>query len=200
MQNINTALLHLKKDKLLAKIIEKFPKPNLNTDKDYFEALLESIIYQQLSGKSAGTIERRFKALFKGKPTPLRVLKLKDIQFREAGISGQKMNYLKDLSIKFLNGTINSSNFNTMTDEDIRLHLISVRGIGRWTADMFLIFTLNRLDVLPTGDLGIKKGFKKVFNLRKLPDDKKMQKLANSWRPYSTVASLYLWKVANDIK
>ena len=200
MQNINKALLHLKKDKSLVKIIKQFPKPSLESGRGYFEALSESIIYQQLSGKAAGTIERRFKALFRGKMTPRRVLNLKDIQFRGVGISGQKMKYLRDLSVKFLDGTVNPSGFGKMTDEEIRQHLISVKGIGRWTADMFLIFTLNRLDVLPTGDLGIQKGFKKVFNLKKLPDAQKMQKLAKTWRPYCTVASLYLWKVADAEK
>jgi len=200
MQNINKALLHLKKDKSLVKVIKQFPKPSLELGSNYFGALSESIIYQQLSGKAAGTIERRFKALFKGKMTPKKVLNLKDIQFKGVGISGQKMKYLRDLSIKFLDGTVNPSGFGKMTDEDIRQHLISVKGIGRWTADMFLIFTLNRPDVLPTGDLGIQKGFKKVFNLKKLPDAQKMQKLAKIWKPYCTIASLYLWKVADKEK
>ena len=105
-----------------------------------------------------------------------------------------QITYLKDLALKFLNGTVSPANFHQMTDEAIRKHLIAVKGIGRWTADMFLMFVLHRPDVLPTGDLGIKKSFQKIFNIKKLPNIKKMEKLAEDWRPYRTVASWYLWK------
>lgn len=195
------AINHLKKDKFLAKVIKEFPEPLLKQGDDYFNALVRSIIYQQLSGKAAGTIASRFNTLFKDKtPNPKAISKLKDAQFRAVGISGQKMSYLRDLSAKFLDKTIDSSNFHNMADEDIRIHLISVKGIGRWTADMFLMFTLNRLDVLPTGDLGIQKGFQKVFKMKKLPDVVKMEKLAKNWAPFRTIACLYLWKVADKAK
>lgn len=200
MQHINRALKHLKKDKTLVKVIKNFPEPKLKRGEDYFGALVESIIYQQLAGKAAMTIFGRFKNMFPGELTPKKVLKLSDEQFRGAGISGQKMGYLRDLSAKFLDGTVGSSDFDKMSDENVKNHLVSVKGIGPWTADMFLIFTLNRSDILPTGDLGIQKGFKEVFNLRTLPDAKKMEKMANSWRPHRTVASLYLWMVADKKK
>jgi DNA-3-methyladenine glycosylase II len=200
MQHINRALKHLKKDKTLAKVIKNFPEPKLKRGEDYFGALVESIIYQQLAGKAAMTIFGRFKSLFLGGLTPKKVLKLSDEQFRSAGISGQKMGYLRDLSAKFLDGTVGSSDFDEMSDENVKNHLVSVKGIGPWTADMFLIFTLNRPDILPTGDLGIQKGFKEVFNLRTLPDAKKMENLASAWRPHRTVASLYLWMVADKKK
>ena len=201
LEHIKKALSHLKKDKLLEKIISKSPKPNFKKGKGYFEALIQSIIYQQISGKAAATIEQRFKSLFKDKkPTPEKVLKLKDSRFKSAGISPQKMKYIKDLSLKFSDGTIKHSDFEQMSDEDIRMHLISVKGIGHWTIDMFLMFTLNRLDVLPTGDLGIQKGFANIFNLKKLPDAKKMEKLGNLWRPYRTIASWYLWRIADKEK
>lgn len=199
--SLEEALKHLKKDKNLSKLIKEFPAPVLNVGSEYFKSLTRSIIYQQLSGLAAGSIERKFLALFdKKKLDPKAVLLLTDLQFKSAGISGQKMKYLRDLATKFLDGTVDPKHFGKMSDEDIRLHLVSVKGIGVWTADMFLMFTLNRLDVLPTGDLGIQKGFKIVFNMRKLPNSKKMNKLAKDWAPFRTVASLYLWKVADKYK
>lgn len=201
MQDIKKILLHLKKDKYLVKAISKFEEPKLKRGSDFFGALVRSIIYQQLSGKAAGTIEGRFRALFPNKKyIPEVVSKLRDDEFKKAGISSQKMKYLKDLASKFLDGTVNPRNFNKMTDEEISAHLISVKGVGVWTAQMFLIFTLNRMNVLPTGDLGIKKGFKSLFGLKKLPGDRKMQKLSENWKPYRTIATLYLWKVADAEK
>ncbi len=199
--NIDKALRHLRKDKNLSKLIKEFPKPVLTLGNDYFKSLTRSIIYQQLSGKAAGSIEKKFLAVFgKKKLEPKAVLKLTDVEFKSAGISAQKMKYLRDLSAKFLDGTVDPKHFAKMSDDEIRKHLVSVKGIGVWTADMFLMFTLNRLDVLPTGDLGIQKGFKIVFNMKKLPDPKKMQKIAKDWEPFRTVASLYLWKVADKYK
>ena len=194
---IKKALFQLKKDKFLAKIIKKSPKPVFKKSTDYFQSLVRSIIYQQLSGQAAGTILRRFKSLFRSGLTPQKVLKLKDKDFKSVGISSQKMNYLRDLSLKFLDGTINPKLFKEMTDEAIRTHLISVKGIGRWTADMFLMFTLCRTDVLPTGDLGIQKGFARLFNLKKLPNTERMEKIAENWRPYRTIASWFLWRVVD---
>lgn len=195
------ALTHLKKDKILEKVIKEFSTPVLRKGNNYFSALVRSIIYQQLSGKAAGTIEKRFINLFKkGQLEPKKVLKLTDLHFKKVGVSPQKMKYLRDLSEKFMDGTVNPKNFHKMSDEEIREHLIAVKGIGTWTADMFLMFTLNRMDVLPTGDLGIQKGFKKVYKLTKLPTEDKMKKIAEKWRPYRTVASLYLWKVADKDK
>lgn len=163
---------------------------------DPFAALVRSIVFQQLSGKAATTILNRLLAYFpKKKPTPERMLALTALQFRKAGISTQKTAYLHDLAKRFLDGTIEPKKFPKMTDEEIREHLIRVKGIGRWTADMFLMFTLYRPDVLPTGDLAIQKGFQRVFKLKAKPDAKKMERLAEAWRPHRTVASLYLWRV-----
>lgn len=199
--SIESALKHLKKDKNIAELIKEFPKPVLNVGNNYFKSLTRSIIYQQLSGKAAGSIEKKFLALFgKKKMKPEMVLELSDAQFKSAGVSAQKMKYLRDLADKFLDKTVDPKNFHKMSDQEIREHLVSVKGIGVWTADMFLMFTLNRLDVLPTGDLGIQKGFKIVYKMKKLPDSKKMQKIAKEWEPFRTVASLYLWKVADKHK
>lgn len=203
-KEIQTAIAHLKRDKNLKEVIERLPLPDFKaTDRntaqsDVFQALVRSIVYQQLSGKAAGTILRRFHGLFKnGKPSPEKVIKLSSVKFKEVGISGQKTGYLQDLSSKFLDGTIDPTLFDEMTDEAIREHLIRVKGIGRWTAEMFLMFTLHRPDVLPTGDLGIQKGFQKVFKLRTLPDAKKMEKIALAWRPYRTIACHYLWRAVD---
>lgn len=199
--DITSALRHLRKDVALKGVISKHPKPDFKPSRDVYAALVRSIVYQQLSGKAAATILRRFLELFPGTgyPKPEAVLKMKDAKMRSAGLSGQKTAYLKDLSTKFLDGTIEPKKFKKMTDEEIREHLIAVKGIGRWSADMFLMFALNRLDVLPTGDLGIRKGFQIVFKMKTLPDAKKMERLAENWRPYRTIASWYLWRVADSL-
>ena|SRR5665213_4038482 len=193
------SLAHLKKDPRLKSIKLKVRKPPFKRPSDPFESLIRSIIYQQLSGKAASTILNRFLALFGDRyPTPQELLKLKDAQFRKAGVSVQKTKYLRDLAARFIDGTIDPSKFNKMTDDVIREHLIVVKGIGRWTADMFLMFTLYRPDVFPTGDLGIQKGFQKLFKLKSMPDAKKMERLAKNWQPYRTVASWYLWELIDN--
>jgi DNA-3-methyladenine glycosylase II len=193
---IKKALQHLKKDKRLAAVIKKH-KPEFTKARDPFEALVRAIIFQQLSGKAAGTIHRRFLELYKGKkhPLPKDVQKTSVAKFRSVGVSNQKASYLVDLASKFIDGTIVPKKFPKMTDDEIREHLIAVKGIGRWTADMFLMFTLHRPDVLPTGDLAIQKGVQKLFNLRKMPSPEQMIKLTNHWSPHRTVASRYIWEM-----
>jgi DNA-3-methyladenine glycosylase II len=202
--SLKKALTHLKKDARLTKIVAQH-KPEFTKGRDPFEALVRAIIYQQLSGKAAGTIHTRFLELYKkpysakttkgAHPTPQDVRKTSLARLRSAGVSAQKAGYLHDLAAKFMDGTIEPKKFPKMTDEEIREHLIAVKGIGRWTADMFLMFTLHRPDVLPTGDLGIQKGMQKLFNLRKLPNPDAMIKLAKGWEPHRTVACWYVWKV-----
>jgi len=198
-KHISDAIEHLKRhDKKLAKVIARNPIPKF-TKRDSFEALVSAIIYQQLSGKAAGTILKRFLELYPNTkhPTPAQVAKTADAKMRTAGVSGQKAKYLRDLAEKFLDGIIEPKKFGKMSDEEIREHLIAVKGIGRWTADMFLMFTLHRPDVLPTGDLGIAKGIARVFGLKKLPNPAQMERIATSWRPYATVASWYLWRAVD---
>lgn len=162
-----------------------------------FQSLAEAIIYQQLSGKAADTINGRFKKLWPKKkfPTPDDVLKIKIEKLRGVGLSGQKSAYLKDLAAKFKDGTIDETKFKKMTDAEIIEHVTAVKGVGTWTAHMFLMFTLGRPDVLPTGDLAIQKAFKKVFNLRALPSPEKMEKLSRVWASHRTVACFYLWRM-----
>jgi len=179
----------------------------LSPSKNAFASLARSIIYQQISGKAANAIMKKFLGLFfklpakefsawsdfKKFPKPAQVLALTDEQFQSAGISPQKRGYLRDLATKFLDKTIVPKKFPKMSDEEIREHLIAVKGIGRWTADMFLIFALNRPNVLPVGDLAIQKGFMKVFGLRTMPDEIKMRRLARDYEGDHTQLSLYLW-------
>jgi DNA-3-methyladenine glycosylase II len=198
----NDAILHLRKQPRLQSITLREKKPPFKRPSDPFESLIRSIIYQQLSGKAAATILARLLANFPESkyPAPQELLKLSDVKFKKAGVSGQKTAYLKDLARRFIDGTIDPSKFSKMTDEEIREHLIVVKGVGRWTADMFLMFTLYRPDVLPTGDLAIQKGFQKLFNLEMMPDAKEMETLSKDWAPHRTVACWYLWELVDGVE
>jgi len=198
----HASIVFLRKDKRLGKFVKQHGpiEHRREHSMDAFQSLAEAIIYQQLSGKAAATILKRFIALFPGKfPTPAQVLKIKTEKLRTAGVSGQKASYLKDLALKFTDGTIDERKFHNMSDEEITEHVTAVKGIGTWTAHMFLMFTLARPDVLPTGDLGIQKGFKKLFGLRSLPSPERMILLSNPWKGHRTVACMYLWRYV-DIK
>lgn len=197
---VEKAVRHLKKDPRFATLIKKYPKPEYTTPSKAFKALARSIVYQQLSGKAAGTIFSRFEALYPGGafPTPEQLAMTSDVDLRSVGLSAQKSSYLKDLAAKFMDGTIQPRRFSKMSDEEIYEHIVTVKGIGPWTCHMFLMFTLGRPDVLPTGDLGIQKGMQRLFKLKSLPTVKKMEELAAPWRPYRTVACWYLWRLADE--
>lgn len=197
--SIRKAQKHLMNDPRLAAVISRMGKPDIAERGDTYLSLTRAIIYQQLSGKAAATIYGRYSAQFKNNtPTWKEFFKKDREKLRAAGLSNQKLNYLYDLSEKFRDGLIQPEKFPEMSDEEIREHLVAVKGIGVWTADMFLMFTLGRPDVLPTLDLGIKKGFQKLFKLRGMPDHDKMHKLAKDWSPYRTVACWYLWRLADE--
>ncbi len=193
---------YLLKDKHLGAFIKSFGPLwfRRKHTQEPFQALSESIIYQQLSGKAAGTILKRFVALWPRKkfPTPDDVLKIKTEKLRSAGLSGQKASYLKDLAAKFKDGTINPKLFGKMSDQEIVEHVVAVKGIGEWTAHMFLMFTLHRPDVLPVGDLGIQKGFQKLFKLRAKPSAKHMERLSKNWVGHRTMACMYLWRYVDE--
>lgn len=193
---------HLSRDKHLGKFIRGYGSLKFRREhtREPFQALCESIIYQQISGTAAASILKKFKTLWPKKkfPTPEDVLKIKIEKIRTAGISPQKVLYLKDLALKFKDGTVSPKNFCLMTDVEIIEHVVAVKGVGEWTAQMFLMFTLGRPDVLPTGDLGIQKGFKKLFNLKKLPTPAHMQKLSRNWAGHRTVACFYLWRLLDE--
>lgn len=200
----DAALAHLKRDKVMAKVIAKYGPPDLarpNSGKDVFQSLVRSIVYQQLSTHAARAIHGRVLALFpKEKPTPELLLKIPAKKLRAAGLSIQKIEYVRDLARKCLDGTIDSKRLPKLSSAEIIEHLTAVKGVGEWTAHMVLIFTLQRPDILPTGDLGIRKGFQIAYKLRTLPSKKEMEKLAMPWKGHESIASWYLWRVADEKK
>jgi DNA-3-methyladenine glycosylase II len=162
-----------------------------------FDALAESIVYQQLSGKAAATIFGRVRALYPRRKylDPKLILATPDKKLRGAGLSRNKAAALKDLAAKAIDGTVPSGRaLARMSDEEIITRLITVRGIGRWTAEMLLLFNLGRLDVWPVGDYGVRKGFAKTFGRRKLPEPKQLMKFGEKWRPYRSIAAWYFWR------
>ena len=198
--NHNIALRHLSHaDKRMEKLIDKFGPPNFNLMNNYYESLIRSIVYQQLSGKAASIIYERFLDLFVFDiyPEPKDILAVSIETLRSSGLSYQKVNYIRDLSEKWQDGTMNLTDIDSMTDEEISSELIKVKGIGQWTADMFLMFTLGRPDVFPFGDLGIQKGVMILTNMNRLPTQKEMERKTKKWQPYRTVAAWYLWKLVD---
>ena len=161
---------------------------------DAFTALTHAITSQQLSTKAAATIARRFDALFDGPPTPAAVARLTDEQLRAVGFSSQKVRYIRDLSARVADGSVPLNQVNELPDEDVIQSLTRVKGIGRWTAEMFLMFRLHRPDVLPVDDLGILKAVQRAYGLRKMPRPERLTKIGEPWRPYRSVACWYLWK------
>ena len=206
MPNHSKSISALKRDKRFARLIKKHGLPVFKWNNfergNAFQSLCRSIIYQQVSGAAAATILARFVALFPKAefPTPLAVREIPVGKMRGAGLSAQKASYIKDLALKFSDGTIRHESLNRMTNEEIVGHLTQVKGIGVWTVHMFLIFALNRPDVLPTGDLGIRKGFQIVYGLKSPPDRAKMERLARDWRAHASAASWYFWRAADGAK
>jgi DNA-3-methyladenine glycosylase II len=160
---------------------------------DPFRALVHAIIAQQLSTKASATIEARFAALFEGAPTPAAVAATPDARLRAIGFSSQKLGYLRDLCRRVEDGTLPLAALDQLPDEDVIGALTQVKGIGRWTAEMFLMFRLHRPDVLPVGDLGIVKAVRRAYRLRTSPSAARLLRLGEAWRPYRSVACWYLW-------
>src|SRR5881227_495174 len=166
-----------------------------------FDALAESIAYQQLSGKAAATIWKRVRALYPRRKylDPKQILETPDEMLRAAGLSRSKVAAVKDLAAKAIDGTVPSARrLARMSDEEIIARLITVRGIGRWTVEMLLLFDLGRPDVWPVDDYGVRKGFAKTFGRRKLPTPKQLMKLGEKWRPYRSVAAWYFWRAQDQ--
>ena len=194
----SAALAHLRvADGRLAPVIERHGPPTIAPRKDPIQSLARAIVSQQLSGKAADTIWGRFVALYPRRkfPRPEVLIATDDAQLRGAGLSGAKAAAIKDLARHVVDKRLVPRKLPTSTDEEIAEVLLAVRGIGPWSVDMFLMFFLARPDVLPVGDLGIKKGMQRHFGLRKLPEAKRMLQLAAPWRPYRTVASWYMWRL-----
>jgi DNA-3-methyladenine glycosylase II len=194
------AILHLKKaDPVLCAIIERVGPYRMEYGEPTFHSLAESILYQQLNGKAAVVIFGRFTNAAGDPVTPEGILKLSDAQMRAIGLSKQKTAYLRDLAQKTKDGLLNFERLADMSNQEVIEHLTQVKGIGVWTAHMFLMFTLKRPDILPTGDYGIQAAMKKHYRKRKWPKPKDMEKIAKSWVPYRSVACWYLWR-SLDIK
>jgi DNA-3-methyladenine glycosylase II len=165
---------------------------------DPFKALIRAIVGQQLSTKAAATIFGRFEALFEAFPSPVQVMEVADDRLRAVGLSGQKTGYLRDLCRRIQEGSLPIEALDRMDDEAVIDTLTQVKGIGRWTAEMFLIFRLQRPDVLPVGDLGIVKAVQRAYKLRKTPTPDRLTRIGEAWRPYRSVACWYLWASLNN--
>lgn len=192
------ALRSLRKDPKFAPLVKRHGKPDLSRYHggiNIFQSLLRSIVFQQISGAAARSIHARLLEHFPRKhPTPAALLTIPTSKLRACGLSTQKIEYVRDLAKRCIDGTVNQRKFPRMSSQEIVEHLVVVKGIGVWTAQMMLIFRLHRLDVLPVGDLAIRKGFKKVYGLAADPTPKEMEAIATPWRAYASVASWYLWE------
>jgi len=187
------------KDPQLAPLIRETEEFRIETDgtESPYEALLEAIAYQSISGKAAATIYGRIKALSAAgrAPTPKEMLKLRKPVLRKAGLSGAKILAMKDLAQKTIDGVVPTlEQAEKLSDEELVERLVSVRGIGAWTVEMFLIFRLGRPDVLPIHDLGVKKGWSVAYGKKHMPKPKELLAFGERWRPYRTVASWYMWR------
>jgi 3-methyladenine DNA glycosylase/8-oxoguanine DNA glycosylase len=199
--DVEAALRHLRSaEPRLRTLIERHGPPRLQRTRNSFQSLARSIIYQQLSGKAAATIYRRFLQLFPTHrfPTPAAVRSMPVARLRSAGLSRQKATCLHALARNYLQGDIRPRRFNQMSAAEITVTLTRVKGIGPWTADMFMIFALNRPDVLPVGDLGVRKGMQRLCTLATLPDAETMRRVASPWRPFRSAASWYLWRMLDE--
>jgi DNA-3-methyladenine glycosylase II len=187
----------MRRDPVLASVIKKHgSRSPLDTPAvDPFSALVRTITAQQISTKAAATIHGRLVGLMPGGiATPEALLALTDDEMRQAGLSRQKLAYLRDLAEKVKSGALPVHALHELTDEQVIDAIVKVKGLGRWSAEMFLMFRLRRPDVLPVDDLGIVTAIQRLYKLRKKPDKTRMQKLAEPWRPYRTVACWYLWR------
>ncbi len=197
-KSLQTAARHLMKvDPTLAILITKFGDYPVKPHSRYYQELVESIISQQLSIKAAATITKRFVDLFGGQfPSPAQILARDHDSLRSAGLSNAKANYVRDLAGHIASGELQIEKLPQLSNEEVIKELVAVKGIGEWTAHMFLIFSLGRLDVLPTGDLGLRSGIKRIYGLADMPSPTEVTKLAadKKWQPYESVATWYIWQ------
>jgi DNA-3-methyladenine glycosylase II len=200
MGGLNGADRHLGKDAVLRRLIDAQGPIDSATDRrgsrpDPYEALARAIVGQQLSTKAAGSIWEKLLAGFGGHtPSPAEVLAADTDQLRAAGLSRSKVDFLRDLAERVGDGRLDLAALRDLPDEDVTAALVEVHGIGRWTAEMFLIFHLGRPDVLSTGDLGIRRATQLAYGLDDLPAPAELERLAEPWRPHRTLACLYLWR------
>ena len=198
--DIELAVKYLSRDKDLKTLIDHFGVITLKRRRNYFKSLLRSIIHQQLSGKAARTIENRFLELYNGNryPTPEEVLKTPAEAIQNVGISRMKTEYIRGLAKIIDDGDIHLEKLPELSNDEVGNVLKEVKGIGQWTVDMFLIFSLNRPDVFPLNDLGIQKGLMLLLGRQKILSQESMLSHSKKWKPYRTLASLYLWKIVDE--
>lgn len=187
------AVTHLKKDKILARIVSEEIILEWGESTNLFADIVENIIGQQLSGKAANTIIKRFEKLVSLPLNPKKILKFSDQKLRDVGMSWAKVNYVKNLSQAVLDGSLDLEKIKTLSDEEVITELIKIKGIGRWTAEMVLIFFLRRPDVFSLGDLGLRTAVSKLYNVDR-NDLRKIEKISLQWKPFRSLASRYLWK------
>ncbi len=196
-ENFQIAADYLREhDPILAGIIKNGGLPTFTPHKNYYQELVESIISQQLSVKAAATILKRFRDLFgEDFPSPEAILATDIEDLRGVGLSRQKASYIKDLAARVLDGSVQFSHLDSLSNQEVIDELIQIKGVGVWTVHMFMMFCMGRLDVLPTGDLGIKNGIYKLYDLPEKPtiEDIEMIALNNKWHPYESIASWYVW-------
>jgi DNA-3-methyladenine glycosylase II len=195
-ERLAAAAKHLKRaDSKLARVIEAHGPCTLAPRGDPYRYLVRSILYQQLAGKAAATIERRFKAGFGGRiPPPATLARQRDARLRGFGLSRQKASAVKAVGAAFESGLVSARRIPHLEDDAIVASVTQIRGVGDWTAHMLLMFALGRPDVLPVGDYGVRKGAQKLYGLRDLPKPDALAELAEPWRPFRTVGSWYLWR------
>lgn len=192
-------------DPVMAELVERFGELSFETRRrgrpptDSYGTLLRSVVGQQLSAKAAATIFDRVLELFGGRtPTPDELLAIESERLREAGLSGRKVEYLRDLADHVESGELELDRFPTMSDDEVIAEITAVRGFGVWTAQVFLMFHLERPDVLPTGDLGIRRAVQLAYELEELPDPERLTEIAEPWRPHRTLACIYLWETLHN--
>jgi DNA-3-methyladenine glycosylase II len=189
----------MRRDPRLAVLIKRVGRCRLSETRthDPFGALVRAILNQQLSGKAAATIHGRVLTLVGGPAAlePARLLAVDPPALRVAGVSGPKITYLRDLAERVLDGRLDLASLEDLTDDDVIVAITAVKGLGRWSAEMFLMFRLNRPDVFPVDDLGIVKGVQKLFGMKRRPKPSTMTRLAEPWRPYRSIAAWYLWRL-----
>jgi len=200
--NLSKAIQHLSKDKILKNAIDSIILPKRNPSSDVYAGLIRSIVSQQLSVKAADTIHTRFLALFEDKyPHASMLVDMEDSELRSVGLSSQKSKYVKNVAIFFQENDLFNKDWSEETDEQIITLLTKIKGVGKWTVEMILMFVLSREDVFPVLDLGIQQGIMQLYGIKgkKKELHAKMETVAKSWKPYRSIACLYLW-ASKDMK
>ncbi|MDI1494812.1 MAG: DNA-3-methyladenine glycosylase II [Cenarchaeum symbiont of Oopsacas minuta] len=190
------AEVHLCKDKKMAKIVKKVGPHMIKVRRGRYESLVMAIITQQISGSAARSITRRFREAYRPArfPKPIDVANSTYKKLKSCGLSDMKIRYIKNLSKNIATNNLRLASLSKLSDERVIEILCMQDGIGRWTAEMFLIFTLGRSDIMPAGDLGVRKGVKILYSLSEMPSEKRILEIAEKWRPYRTAATWYLWE------